>query len=154
MKKIKLLALLMGALILNSGFVSAKGSKNAIPMKKNEIELDYSQFGKYLHDGNPDSIEGVYRSADKRYVIALIKNETNSHDFIGVVVSADNPYWKEGEVKFNFKRKDSQVLEGYYYDSKGIAYPITFKIGKSTIDTELIEKVDLVEIEAGSYALL
>lgn len=154
MKKIKLLALLMGALILNSGFVSAKGSKNSIPMKKNEIELDYSQFSKYLHDGNPDSIEGVYRSADKRYVIALIKNETNSHDFIGVVVSADNPYWKEGEVKFNFKRKDSQVLEGYYYDSKGIAYPITFKIGKSTIDTELIEKVDLVEIEAGSYALL
>lgn len=84
----------------------------------------------------------------------MIKNETNSHDFIGVVVSADNPYWKEVEVKFNFKRKDSQVLEGYYYDSKGIAYPITFKIGKSTIDTELLEKVDLVEIEAGSYALL
>lgn len=154
MKKLKLIALLLGAVILNSAFVSAKGSKNVIPLKKNEIELDYSQFGKYLHDGNPDSIEGVYRSADKRYVIALIKNETSTHDFIGVVVSADNPYWKEGEVKFNFKRKDSQILEGFYYDSEGVAYPITFKIGKSTIDTELLEKVDLVEIEAGTFALL
>lgn len=131
---------------------SADEPKQLHPRTTQEVALDVSQFGKYLHDGNPDLLEGLYRSPDGRYLIALIKNHEKGHDFIGVVVSADNSYWKEGEIKFNFVRNDSGRLKGYYYDSQGVAYPVTFRIGANSIKSRLLKKVKLKEIPYGVFA--
>lgn len=154
MKTIKPIAMLLSCMILFSSMTFASGVKTLHPVKEHQVNLDVNQFGKYLHDGNPDSLEGLYKSPDGKYLIALIKDQENGHDFIGVVVSAENPYWKEGEVKFNFVRDDSQKLKGYYYNSRGKAYPVTFKIGSSTIKTRLLKKVNLKDIPNGSIASL
>lgn len=155
MKTLKPLALLISFLMLFSSIASASGPKNLDTVKENKkVNLDVSQFGKYLHDGHPDSLEGIYKSPDGRYYIALIKNQDKSHDFIGVVISADNPFWTEGEVKFNFVRNGNKKLKGYYYNSRGKAFPIAFKIGKSTIKTRLLRKVELKDIPNGSLASL
>tara|TARA_B110000046_G_scaffold34410_1_gene37252 strand:- start:21770 stop:21991 length:222 start_codon:yes stop_codon:yes gene_type:complete len=68
----------------------------------------------YLENGNLKQAEGVYRSPDARYVIALIKNNEKGHDFIGIASEADNSYWKKGEVKFNFVLESNNQLNGYY----------------------------------------
>ncbi len=154
MKTMKPIAMLLSCLILFSSMASASGVKTLHPVKEHQVNLDVNQFGKYLHDGNPDSLEGLYQTRDGRYLIALIKNTENNHDFIGVVVSADNPYWTEGEVKFNFVRNDSKKLKGYYYNSQGKAFPISFKIGSSTIKSRLLKKVNLKDIPNGSIASL
>lgn len=154
MKILKPFAILMCCMISFSSVVSAKESNNLGTKVKQKVNLDVNQFGKYLHDGSPDSLEGIYRSPDGRYYIALIKNKEKSHDFIGVVISADNPFWEEGEVKFNFVRNDSDKLTGYYYNSKGKAFPITFKIGNSTIKTKLLRKVKLKNVPNGLLATL
>jgi hypothetical protein len=154
MKTMKLVAMLMSGLILYSSQLSAGEGKTTEPLEKESIELNLSQFGKYLYDGNPDSLEGVYTTADKRYKIALIKNKAKTHDFIGVVVSADNPYWKNGEVKFNFVVNEENQLEGYYYDSMGRAYPVAFELGRSTIDSPLFQKLKTEEVIAGNLASL
>lgn len=154
MKTLKPIAILLSAMILFSSLASAAGTKGLNPVKDHKVSLDVNQFGKYLHDGNPDSLEGIYKSPDGRYLIALIKDSEKGHDFIGVVVSADNPYWEEGQVKFNFVRNDGKKLKGYYYNSKGDAFPVTFKIGSSTIKSKLLKKVNLKDIPNGSLASL
>jgi len=154
MKTMKPIAMLLSCLFLFSSISSASGVKTIDTVKEHQVNLDVNQFGKYLHDGNPDSLEGLYKSPDGRYLIALIKNTEDGHDFIGVVVDADNPYWKEGEVKFNFVRNDSKKLKGYYYDSRGNAHPVSFKIGSSTIKSRLLKKVNLKDIPNGSLASL
>ena len=148
----KPIAMLLSCMLIFSSIASASGPKGLDPIKEHQVNLDVSQFGKYLHDGNPDSLEGLYKSPDGRYLIALIKNDDLGHDFIGVVVEADNPYWKEGEVKFNFVRNNSKKLKGYYYDSRGEAHPVSFKIGSSTIKSRLLKKVNLKDIPNGSIA--
>jgi len=155
MRTFKSTALLLSFLMLFSSVASASGSKNLKTLKKEQhVTLDVNQFGKYLHDGEPDSLEGIYKSRDGRYLIALIKNDEKGHDFLGVVVSADNPYWKEGQVKFNFVRNNDSALEGYIYNSQGIAFPISFEIGNSTIKSRHLKKLKLKDVPNGSLASL
>ena len=155
MKRLKSIAVLLSCLMLFSSVASAAGEKNLKTVKNEQkVILDVNQFGKYLHDGEPDSLEGIYKSRDGRYLIALVKNDEKGHDFIGVVVSADNPYWEEGQVKFNFVRNDANVLEGYIYNSQGVAFPISFNIGKSTIKSNHLKKVKLKDVPNGSLAKL
>ena len=155
MKTFKPLAVLLSCLMLFSSVASASGTKNLKTVKKEQkVLLDVNQFGKYLHEGDPDSLEGIYRSRDGRYLIALIKNDEKGHDFIGVVVSADNPYWEEGQVKFNFVRNSDNKLKGYIYNSQGKAFPISFTIGESTIKSRHLKKVKLKDIPNGSLASL
>jgi len=155
MKTFKPIALLLSCMMLFSAMASASGSKKLKTVSKEQnVTLDVNQFGKYLHDGDPDSLEGIYKSRDGRYMIALIKNDKKGHDFIGVVVSADNPYWKEGQLKFNFVRNSDNKLKGYIYNSQGNAFPISFKIGQSTIKSRHLKKVKLKDIPNGSLASL
>jgi hypothetical protein len=141
--------------MLFSSVASAAGNKRLKTIKnEKKVNLDVNQFGKYLHDGEPDSLEGIYKSRDGRYLIALVKNDENGHDFLGVVVSADNPYWEEGQVKFNFVRNSDNQLKGYIYNSQGVGFPISFDIGKSTIKCRLLKKVKLKDIPNGSLASL
>lgn len=153
MKTIKPIALLLSCIMLLSSVALAATNKRLETVKdQQKVTLDVNQFGKYLRDGDPDSLEGIYKSPNGRYLIALVKNDENGHDFLGVVVFAENPYWKEGQVKFNFVRNSDNQLKGYIYNSQGNAFPISFNIGKSTIKCRHLKKVKLKDIPNGSLA--
>ena len=146
MKNLKLVAVLLSLLTFHSAFTYPKKSRILDSTHKKDINLNYSQFVKYLDNGNPDSLEGIYSTEDKRYVIAVIKNETKFHEFIGVVISSDNPKWSNGEIKFNFVRKSDGILEGYYYNSDKVS-PVVLSTGNSRIGANLLKKLSLQELE-------
>lgn len=144
---------LMVVLVCSSGAMS-KTVKAISSENKDQVHIDLVQFSKYLKDGNPHQLEGVYSSDDGRYIIALIKNTEKSHDFIGVVISADNSYWTEGEVKFNFVMNSNGKLEGYYYNSNGEAFPMSFTIDNDTLSSKLLHKLDIEQFRYGGIANL
>jgi hypothetical protein len=153
MKNIKTALITLCIILVSIASVSGKSVK---PIKSNsnkEIELNLSQFGKYLEDGNAQSIEGVYKTEDNRYLIAVIKNKEKTHDYIGVVVSADNEFWKKGEVKFNFVIGENGELSGLYYDSVGEEHEMMFNLGENGIVSEMLEKMQIEELRSNDLAL-
>lgn len=146
MKNLKLVAVLLSLLIVQSAFSYPKKSRILDSTHSKDINLNYSQFVKYLDNGNPDSLEGIYATEDKRYVIAVIKNETKFHEFIGVVISSENSKWNNGEIKFNFVRNNDGSLEGYYYNSDK-ASPVKLSTGSSRIGINLLKKIALQDLE-------
>lgn len=152
MKTLVKTALLFSSILIFSISTFANTPKKLKPIHKSSVELNLTQFCNYLENGNPHNVEGVYTSPDKRYVIALVKNDKTEHDFIGVVLAADNQYWKEGEVKFNFVLSDSNELKGFYYNSKGNYIPVDFTISSDTLKTNSLHKLDIEEVRTSSLA--
>lgn len=126
--------------------------KSLQPIDKSSIELNLSQFCNYLENGAPTALEGVYASPDGRYVIALVKNNAQQHDYIGIVCAADNAFWSKGDVKFNFVLSDSTELKGFYYNSRGAHVPVHFTVNKDSLEFDQLIKVDLETIKAGQLA--
>jgi hypothetical protein len=129
-------------------------SKKLEPVIRHQLQLDVLSFCNYLQTGRPKKVEGLYQSPDGRYVIALIKNNKKGHDYIGVVCTADNPYWKRGEVKFNFVLRNDNKLEGYYYNSSGNYVPVSFSINGDSLLTNRLIKVNLENNKATVVAWL
>lgn len=152
MKTSVLTSILFAALFSLTSVAHAKSPKTLKPIHKTTINLNLSGFCNYLDNGVTHAAEGVYKSPDGRYVIALIKNDEKEHDYIGVVCAADNPYWEKGEVKFNFVLKDSTNLEGYYYNSKGDPTPVSFTIDDDSLKTNQLQKIDVAEVKASTLA--
>lgn len=63
-----------------------------------------------------DDIRGVYVSSDSIYTIALIENKTNFRDYVGVIISSRTKLWEENQIKFEIKRKNENVYEGFFYN--------------------------------------
>lgn len=141
------IALFLGLFSFTTNSFATK-AKKLVPIKKNQLELDINHFCNYLENGTTKKAEGLYRSPDGRYVIALIKNNERGHDYIGVVCAADNKYWKRGEVKFNFVLTANNELEGYYYNSKGEYVPVNFTIDGDSLKTNQLVKIDVQNIKA------
>lgn len=133
---------------------ATNNNKKIKTVKEHQIEFNLLNFCNYLENGNPQNVEGVYTSPDHRYTIALVKNENKCNDFIGVVLAADNPYWKKGEVKFNFVKDENGRLNGYYYNSTGDEFPVEFQISGDSLKTNQLQKMNLDEVKAGMIALL
>lgn len=144
--------MLAGASLLLSVFFTpnhamANPAKTVLPIEKTVIDFNLDQFKKYLELGTPHQLEGVYSSPDKRYVVAIVKNNDSRHDFIGVVIKGGNAYWREGEVKFNFVLDESSdKLIGYYYNSEGTPHEISFCVGGDSLQTDCLKKVELSKI--------
>ena len=136
---IKLLAIL-GISLLFSSYSNANPTKTLEPLSKHNIEFSFSHFCSYLENGNAHPLEGVYSSLDERYKIAIVKNDTKNHDYIGIVISSGNKFWKVGDVKFNFVMKEG-ALEGYYYNSSGQELPIQFIIQADTLETNFLKRI-------------
>ncbi len=117
-------------------------AKQLQPTGQLKVRLNLTQFVNYLENGRPDKLEGIYTSADNRYLIALIKNDESSHDFIGVVIAADNPFWAKGCVKFNFVKTSNHALNGYYYTQKRSFTPFTFHLENGNIKSSLLKMVN------------
>lgn len=154
MKKLKISLITLGILFSMQSFAGDKNLKPIETESKKEIAIDLSQFGKYLNQENSKTAEGVYTSKDGRYVIAIVKNNEKTHDYIGVVISADNPFWNAGEVKFNFVLNQDNELTGFYYDSKGESHKISFQVNEDGLVCEFLTKVSIEELRKGGIALL
>ena len=143
MKKAILTVTLMVS-VLGASVANNNGTKKVKPIDNEVIEFNLSQFNKYLNDGNAREVEGIYSDTANRYQIAIVKNNEREHDYIGIVISSDNPYWKTGEIKFNFIKDGEHKLKGYYYNSKGDYVPVEF-------DTEAMRlgDVPLRKMETG-----
>lgn len=148
--KILTCLLLVGALITTST-VQAHTNKKLKIIDKTVLQFNVSNFCNYLEKGNSNGVEGVYKSPNGKYIFALVKNDERSHDFIGVVLSAEDNRWQEGEIKFNFMLHQD-TLVGYYYDDKDNPIPVEFALESDTLKTNVLTKVDLNKIKAGTLA--
>lgn len=155
MKNLKKLALVFTLMIgLGAMNVNAKSLKKVTKRQIDMSKFNLAQFGKYLQDGNPHAVEGVYRTKDGRYSLAIVRNLDSAHDFIAIVLDADNKFWNPGEIKFNFIQNDSTELEGLYYNSKGEATPIEFEINEKGIVSGMLRRVDPKTLRSEGLAKL
>ena len=126
--------------IMFSLFSNAASTKTLEKIEKHNIQFNFLQFCNYLENGKPHQFEGVYASPDNRYKVAIVKNDAQHHDYIGIVISADNKYWEAGDIKFNFVKK-GETLKGYYYNNSGNELPIQFKIVSGSLEADCLKKV-------------
>lgn len=130
--------------VITLSTMAAKPKKLKVS-EKTAIEFKEASFKKYLKNSTPHYLEGIYTTKDSRYRIAIVKNNTTTHDFIGIVLNADNPFWEEGQVKFNFVLNDTNKLEGFYYDASRNKHSVEFELKNKTIVSNLIGKIEPVE---------
>lgn len=155
MKRISLILSLTILMVASTSAQAIGRQKITKPIHKYNVELNLAAFAKYLKIGDASKVEGVYASKDRRYIIAMVRNTVKTHDYIGVVISAENPFWENGEVKFNFVKESNGKMKGYYYDSLGTAYPMAFSIDKNgNIESDLLQKLSVEEVQLGNLASL
>lgn len=152
MKKLMIALSLVGLFTVPVLAGNSQDMKNVQPIDKQKVNFNLPAFNQYLKIGDAQQLEGIYSTKDRRYFIALVKNSEKTHDFIGIVLAADNAYWGRGEVKFNFSEGKEGNLEGFYYDQKGHANPLIFEVGKEVkLGNQVLEK--LTEKELQTYLL-
>jgi hypothetical protein len=62
------------------------------------------------------SWEGIYFfTHDSSYKIAVIKDPTPLHDYVGVIIESKLPTWKKGMIKFEGKLVNDSLLMGLLY---------------------------------------
>ena len=62
------------------------------------------------------SWEGIYYFArDSSIKIAVIKDPTPLHDYVGVTLETTQPTWEKGMIKIEGKLVNDSVMEGLYY---------------------------------------
>lgn len=77
-----------------------------------------------------ENIEGVYVfNYDSLYKIAVIKDKTQVHDYIGVILESKVPSWKRGMIKFTAHVVNDSVLKGVIYMRNHLAKPEWFYLG-------------------------
>lgn len=146
--KTRKLVMLMSAVICFSFTATAKKTlKKLSHANEKQVELNLERFIHYLRTAQPLEAEGFYTSADQKYVVAIVKNDTKEHDFIGVVVKSPNGRYSKGELRFNFVQESDSVLTGYYYDDFGNAQSIKLQIKTSNPEKDcLLSKVAYSEL--------
>jgi len=64
------------------------------------------------------SWEGIYyHTHDSSYKIAVIKDKTPLHDYVGVIIESKLPTWKKGLLKFEAKLVNDSFLYGITYNT-------------------------------------
>lgn len=62
------------------------------------------------------SWEGIYVFAyDSSYKIAIIKDPTPLHDYVGVIIQSKLPTWKKGMIKIEGKLENDSLMSGLLY---------------------------------------
>jgi hypothetical protein len=65
---------------------------------------------------NSRTWEGIYYSTfDSSYKIAVVKDPTPLHDYIGVMLESKLPTWKKGMIKFEGKLVNDSLFKGLLY---------------------------------------
>jgi len=79
-------------------------------------------------------IEGIYNSRfDTSYTIAVMKDPTELHDYVAVMLQSKMGHWKKGLVKWEAKKINDSLLRGVLYMRNHLPKPEGLWIGKNRI---------------------
>ncbi len=107
---------------VDSSFVS---QRQIIPISDEKIaELRKSKTAEGIYDFKWDS--GAYK-------IAVIKDKTPLHDYIGVIIGSKLPGWKKGMLKIEGKQVNDSLLRGVIYMKNQMPKPEGFFIGRNIL---------------------
>lgn len=99
-----------------------------------------------------DGIEGVYTFIhDSSYRIAVIKDRSLLHDYIGVTIDSKLPTWRKGLLKFEAKQVNDSLLKGILYMRNHMPKVEWFDIGKNRIGGDWQREVTTREKHSYSY---
>lgn len=98
------------------GLASTLGGKTDSTFLKQRQTIEISDE-KYKELLKSKGKEGVYyfKWDSLAYKIAVIKDKSPVHDYIGVIVSSNLPGWKKGAVKLYAKMKNDSVAQGVLF---------------------------------------
>jgi len=78
--------------------------------------------------------EGIYDFHDPaKYKIAIIKDKTPIHDYVGVLVSSNLPGWKPGMMKMEGKLINDSTMIGLLFMQNGMPKVEGFTFGKDAL---------------------
>lgn len=77
------------------------------------IDKDSASLIAYLQQPADSSIEGIYKTADGTYTVALVKNKTNLRDYAGIILDSKTKLWQKGQVKMEVKQLTDSSFEIY-----------------------------------------
>lgn len=60
-------------------------------------------------------IEGLYRTIDSAYTIAIVNRKDSYRDYVGVILHSQTEQWKPGQVKMELIAVDSSRYKAIYY---------------------------------------
>jgi hypothetical protein len=84
-------------------------------LEENKFKQDIDSSSSKL-----DIIEGFWKDLSNQYKLAIVKDTSKSNIYLGVVLSADNYFWRRGQVKFVFRKNINggyevlRNLDGYH----------------------------------------
>jgi len=79
-----------------------------------QIPADSLSLVSYLQKSG-DPLEGIYRTADGAYTVALIKNKNRYRDYAGIILASATRLWIPGQVKFELKKNNDSTLHYFIY---------------------------------------
>lgn len=78
--------------------------------------------------------EGIYVFRhDSSYKIAVVKDSTALHDYVGVIIGSRLPHWKKGQLKFEAKRVNDSLYKGVLYMRNHMPKVEYFSFGKNRV---------------------
>jgi hypothetical protein len=83
---------------------------------------------------NSKTYEGIYDFHEPaKYKIAVIKDKTALHDYVGIIISSNLPGWKRGMIKFEGKLISDSLAKGVLYILNQMPKQEYFDFGKDYI---------------------
>jgi hypothetical protein len=80
------------------------------------------------------TFEGIYDFHERAlYKIAVIKDKTDLHDYVGIIISSNLPGWKKGMIKFEGKLISDSLAKGVLYIINHMPKQEHFYFGKDLI---------------------
>lgn len=80
------------------------------------------------------TFEGIYNFHDSLlYKIAVVKDKTPLHDYIGIIINSNLPGWKRGMIKFEGKLTSDSVAKGVLYIINQMPKQEYFRFAKNII---------------------
>ncbi len=97
--------------------------------------FDSSVFVNGLIINNEKDVEGIYRSFDSTYTIAIVKNKNAFRDYAGIILNSKTKFWHKGEIKIELKQLSDTTYSMLMYmrnHSVRIAIgPLPFKLNRA-----------------------
>jgi len=78
-------------------------------------QLDSTTIVTYLQSLSNPTIEGIYKTPDNVYTIALIKDQTNTRDYAGIILASATKLWQPGHIKFEIKQVNDSTLDVFMF---------------------------------------
>lgn len=115
---------------IGSDFDATKMDSNYI---NNRLRIDLSDKKLALLRSSK-TVEGIYNlNFDSSYKIAVLKDKSETHDYIGVMIDSKLPSWKKGMIKFEAKRVNDSLLKGILYMRNHMPKVEWFYVGNNQI---------------------